>query len=360
MADLYKEDYNDGYYHLGADIEKYPDAVIYVIMSQRGPGKTYSALRYGLRTNQQLIYMKRTKEDVDLIANEGMSMSPYEPLNRDFDIDIKPRHISKGIAGFFRGDADVNSKPVSYCLALNALKTIKGMDLTTADLMVLDEFVPTLGDIQVRRTEGQLLLDTYMTASRDREMRGRPPLKLVLMSNTEQLACPIMDELELVDPTTELIMSGESYLYLEDRKILIHYIRPQEYEVTSKAQDMGMALCMRGTSWAARAFGGDFSGKGNDLSSVLVSKSLKGFTCEAEVIYKRKPFWVYKNRATGEWRACRVPHSAKKVMDLETDQGIRNFYALATNINIGLFHGRFTADSYSIYNVCANFNKVLK
>lgn len=358
MNDLYNEDYFDGYYHLGADLEKFPDAVIYVIMSQRGPGKTYSALRYGLRTGQQLIYMKRTKDDVDLIANEGMNMSPYEPLNRDFGINIRPRHISKGIAGFYRDGADENDPPVSYCLALNSLKNIKGMDLTSADLMILDEFVPTLGDIQVRRTEGQMLLDCYMTASRDREMRGRPPLKLVLMSNTEQLACPIMDELELVDPTSDLIMSGESYKYIEDRKILIHFIRPQEYAVTSKAQDMGMAIAMRGTSWAARAFGGEFTG--NDLTNVLVQKSLKGFVCEAEVWYKRKWFYVYKNPSTSEWRACRVPHKAKKTMNLETDTGVKQFYALCTWINTALYRGKFTADCYSIYNVCANFNKVLK
>ena len=39
------ERYDDGYYHIAKDIEKYPDATVYIVWSKRGPGKTYSALR---------------------------------------------------------------------------------------------------------------------------------------------------------------------------------------------------------------------------------------------------------------------------------------------------------------------------
>ena len=54
-----QEDYNDGYYHIGKDIEVFPDAVIYIVWSRRGPGKTYSALRYPYHKFRTL-YMKRT------------------------------------------------------------------------------------------------------------------------------------------------------------------------------------------------------------------------------------------------------------------------------------------------------------
>ena len=36
--------YDDGYYHVGKDIEMYPDAWCIIVWSRRGPGKTYSCL----------------------------------------------------------------------------------------------------------------------------------------------------------------------------------------------------------------------------------------------------------------------------------------------------------------------------
>ena len=46
VNDIYLYDFDDGYYHFYKDVIDYPDADIYVVWSRRGPGKTYSFLRY--------------------------------------------------------------------------------------------------------------------------------------------------------------------------------------------------------------------------------------------------------------------------------------------------------------------------
>ena len=53
------EDYNDGYYHFRKDVEDYPNIDTFIVWSRRGPGKTYSFLRYMVETDQFFIYMKR-------------------------------------------------------------------------------------------------------------------------------------------------------------------------------------------------------------------------------------------------------------------------------------------------------------
>ena len=41
-----EENFNDTYYHFKKDVLVYPSAGMYVVWSRRGPGKTYSFLRY--------------------------------------------------------------------------------------------------------------------------------------------------------------------------------------------------------------------------------------------------------------------------------------------------------------------------
>ena len=62
------EDYQDGYYHFAKDLEDYPEAGMYVVWSRRGPGKTYSFLRYCIDHDEFFIYMKRTNDDVELLC----------------------------------------------------------------------------------------------------------------------------------------------------------------------------------------------------------------------------------------------------------------------------------------------------
>ena len=54
-----KEDFNDSYYHFAKDLQDYPEAGAYVVWSRRGPGKTYSFLRYCVDNGIFFIYMKR-------------------------------------------------------------------------------------------------------------------------------------------------------------------------------------------------------------------------------------------------------------------------------------------------------------
>ena len=129
------------------DYDAYPDANIYIIMSQRGVGKTYSMLRESYETrHKRIIYMKRTIDDVTTICagDELADINPYKPINRDIGTNIKPHLLKKGI-GYFKNiyptkdGQDEHSEFVAYLAAMNALKTIRGVDFSDADFMVPDD-----------------------------------------------------------------------------------------------------------------------------------------------------------------------------------------------------------------------------
>ena len=151
-----KEDFNDSYYHFSKDLQEYPEAGCYVVWSRRGPGKTYSFLRYCTDNEIFFIYMKRTNDDVELLCTGSDSpdlkvdTDPFVPLNRDFGWNIKPKLIQKGIAGFY--DTNEEGKPIGapigLIVSMNRVSKVKGSDMSRASFICFDENPYTWSDIK--------------------------------------------------------------------------------------------------------------------------------------------------------------------------------------------------------------------
>ena len=357
--DFYPEWKSDDYYFFGDDLRKYPDAWCYVVWSRRGPGKTYSSLRFAYENNIPIVYMKRTIEDVGTICanSDGLDLSPYVPINRDSGSTIKPRLIRKGLGGFYsKMDKDGNAVglPFSYIVALNAMKTIKGMDLSNADWLMLDEFIPQIGET-IRHAEGQMLLDMYMTIARDRVKRGREQLKLILFANAENISTPITSELEIIDKMVDLSASGESHMYLEDRGILLHHITQKEIPL-AKMEMNGIYKAMQGTAWGEKAFGGEFSA--NDFTNIG-HKRLKGYQPVARFKYKRREYTIW--RKDEYVYICSAKGTTGRFYDIDTENGQKMFYAeIVRMLREDTANGYVTYEMYSLYDLIMNFRKIYK
>ena len=249
------------YYDISDDIKTYPDAWCYLIWSKRGPGKTYSTLRMCIEDKKKFVFIKRTKEDIDLLCahkkNVRFDISPFVPLNRDFGWNIKPLKIQKGIAGFYHSneEGEPSGEPVGYCVALSAASDVKGFDLSECDYMIFDEFIPKQYEI-VKRNEGDALLDIYMTVSRDRIVRGRGELKLICLANATSINNPTFNILDVTDQAADMDIFEKEYLYQQERKILMHNIRPITDDEAKELS--GIELAMTGTAWYEMSFSGHF------------------------------------------------------------------------------------------------------
>lgn len=350
---------SDKYYFFADDLRKYPDCWAYVIWSRRGSGKTYSALRFAYENKIPIAYMKRTIDDVNTICtvSNGFDLSPYVPINRDCNTNIKPKLIRRGIGGVYdkideRGE--VTGAPFSYILALNAMKTLKGMDLSIVDWLLLDEFIPQTGEI-IRQAEGEMLLDLYMTLSRDREKRGRDHLKLILFANAENITTPITNELEIIDDMIELVNSRQTHKYLEERGILLHYITNEEIPYTTEELTGGIYSGMAGTSWARKSFSGEFVH--NDFTA-LKRSTLKNYTPECCFIYKNKYYYVW--RYEEKVYINNIRGNTKEIYDLSTDSGKYSFFFdYVIDLKADTVDNYVTYSSYTIYNLIMNYRKIL-
>ena len=341
----------DNYYNFSDDLEKFPDCWCYIVWSARGVGKTYGALWYAYCKHIPIVYMKRTKGDVNLICNEnkiGFDASPYVPINRDHQTEIHARRIQDGIGGFYEGDLEAGGLPLSYVLALSAAKSYKGFDFSRCEWLVFDEFIPQIGEI-IRRGEGEMLLDLYMTIRRDREQRGRAPLKLVLFANAEDISTPTTNVLEVVDIMADMNANGEEYR--SERGIMLHHVRAQAPEDENK----GIYAAMAGTAWARKAFGGEFAN--NDFSCVR-SCSIKGMRPIIKLQHKGKEYYIYQRFSDSLFYMCSIRGTCSLSYNLDREIEAKRFW-----LEQGIFlvsqciDGRMLFQKYSMYDLIMNYRK---
>lgn len=357
------ENLNDGYYHLLNDLIRYPDATIIIAWSMRGPGKTYSALWESYYLNIPMVYIKRTNEDLQFIAGEvgDKERSPLVPINRDKGVNLKMKMIAKGIAGFYNTEWDEEKSeflpvgaPYSIGVSLNAIKSVKGYDASDAEWILLDEFIPQVGEI-VKKKEGEMLLDLYMTCQRDRLERGKDPQKLILFANAEEISTPITRTLEVIDDMAELNASGKRYRYLADRGILLHHITKDECTFMTEKSKKGIYKAMAGTDWAAKSFDGIFAN--NDFSCVQHQK-VNGFTLYAGFTYYGKEYYVLIRNQRFYICGIKVKGSAPHY-NLKKESEQKAFYAnIVLMLQTATMQGRCTFDRYSLYDLITRYKKI--
>lgn len=364
MRNNYEENYNDGFYHVGKDLEAFPDAWCIIVWSPRGSGKTYSGLWYSWGHEIKIVYAKRTVEDVNLIVSctdpDGkLDLSPYKPINRDKGTMIYPVKIQDGLGGFYNcPDGEPVGEPVSMILPLNKIKVVKGFDASEFDWLLVDEFIPQIGErTSAGNKEGELLLDLYMTMTRDRPARGKKDLKLILFANAEAISTPITNTLDVVDDMAEMQHSGENIRYLEERGILLHHITEDEFAISKAHQKTGIYKAMANTTWGAKTFEGDFAG--NDFTNVK-HVSLKNMKCLIEIINKKHHYYIYIS-PTGDYYMTTSQGKAPMRYDLNLENDQKKFFddwyfklRQATINNLMKFQ------KYSMYDLVVNFKKFYK
>lgn len=345
------------YYYFSDDLLKFPDAWLYVGYSRRGAGKTYSFLKHMMDSNIRFIYMKRTNDDVDLLTSGnkyGFDPSPFAPINRDCHVNIHAVKIREGLGAFHYMDEDYNPEgdPLGYVLSMNAAAKFKGFDFSDCDFICLDEFIPLPGTI-VKQSEGETLLDLYMTVSRDRQKRGKGVLKMVLFANAEDISTPITNTLEIVDDIAEMNATGESYRY--NRGIMIHHIN--EVELTEE-EKTGIYKAMEGTAWFAKSFGGIFSK--NDFSNVT-EKTLKGCKPLYHIHYKMHDYYIYIDYRNYMYYMCSKKAKTPLNYNLNRETEQRLFFNdRIPQLRAACISDRFKFEKYSMYDLIMNYRKIFR
>ncbi len=355
------------YYNIADDLRDYPDAWCYIVIGGRNTGKTYGALMDCLKENKKHVFIKRCNNDVNMLCagnhlgEKGggfeVDLSPYKSINRDTGENIKAFKIDEGLGSFYRcaDDGGAAGVPLGYLLSLSAIHKYKGFDMSDAEEVIFDEFIPQPWE-RINRKEGEQVMELYKTVARDRTLRGRSELKLICLANAVNVFNYTCEVLEITDIIADMSIKHQEVLYLDQRGILIRILKTSD-EMMDAEKKTGIYKAMHDTAWGHMAFSNEFAY--NDFTAIN-KNALKGYKPMIQLTYKNKCFYIYLNESSG-WYMCSSRCNAPVTYDLNTDAGqIAFYYDYAIDLRNEIVVGRMKFEKYSMYDMILNYKKRFK
>lgn len=274
-----------------------------VIIGARQVGKTYGALKYHLDNNIPFLLMRRTTKELEAIANNPK----FDPFNKlapeykcklfkygdsynimDYDDDYKP------IEGTYRGSA----------ISLPQIASVRGFDGSAFDAVILDEAVPEK-IVRVLKAEGDAMLNAYTTIAGNRELEGRPPLTLWLLSNTNNINSPILAAFNLLDDI--ISMQAKNREYIETSNGVSIFFGKSERIIEKRKQTVLARQVSPDSTFSRMAYGNEWS---YDISPIIRQRSIKGLT---PLCSFANNLFIWEGAAS--IYVCAAPHTAEPYRD---------------------------------------------
>lgn len=196
---------NDGW--INASVLVNCPAPFVVAVGGRGIGKTYGVMRELLHRQQPFIYLRRTQVQID--ACKVQELSPFAAICRDENRHIESRTISKYVAGFVEVCGELETLR-AIGLALSTFANVRGFDASGYEYVVFDEFIPEKHERPIPY-EGEAFLNVLETVNRNRELQGRQPVKVIMLSNANKLDSPILQAIGALAPLDKMTRTGKEW-----------------------------------------------------------------------------------------------------------------------------------------------------
>lgn len=229
------------------DIEKImtiPCPFIFLVHG-RGTGKTYGMCKFLVdHIGEKFLFMRRTQTEADTISYTDFS--PFQPVledNPDYPrLTVQGIPNVKNISAVYKaeesdGKLSAIGEAVGYIGALSTIANVRGFNGEQIKYLIYDEFIPERG-VRLLRDEGDRILNCYETVNRNRELKGKPPLKAVFLSNANRMDSPVFQSLGILDKIDQMTMRGQSECILHDRGIAV--LKLKESPISLKKADTAL------------------------------------------------------------------------------------------------------------------------
>lgn len=230
-------------------------ANIIMMWGGRGTGKTFTALKTMCDERRHYLYLRRTPGQVDTIAADA-DMWPFSPLNAAYHWDYQPRKV-KGAKSMWKvvsGPDD--EEPLGTISSVVNLGRTRGFSAPDTDYILLDEYQKDDLDFY-RKGEGVGLANIYETVNRNRELLGRPPCTLIMMSNAVGMANPYFMQWDVIDIVDRMIATRRRWLLLPDRGILL--IDLADSPIAAAKKDTALYKSLAGTDFYRSALENNYA-----------------------------------------------------------------------------------------------------
>ena len=206
-----------------AEEAKRINAAFVVEVGARQIGKTYGSLQRAVNNGKPFILMRRTKDEAKFICNGAVN--PFLALG---DPDIYCKSETEYTGGIYKNDVRIG-----MIMSLNSVAKVRGFYGQQYTDLIFDEFIPESHVYKIKN-EGDAFLNAIVTISGNRELNGEPPLLTWLLSNSNNIASPILSALNLTDKIESMIKRGQEFSALPERGVII--VLPKSEQILAKRQ----------------------------------------------------------------------------------------------------------------------------
>lgn len=286
-----------------------------VIIGPRQVGKTYGTLKHLITEKRMFSYWRRSEDELEFIT-KNPKYNPFRALRKEgLIIDI----IQAGKHDYRIGNAEYDEKgtptlqdELATGTSLLTVAKLRGFDGSSYTDIVFDEFIPERMVIQ-RKAEGDACVNGYITFAGNRELEGKPPLKLWLLANANSLKSPILAAWGLLPHVEKLIRSNAESL-ITDTGVLVAMPRSERIiEKRSETKAIGH-LKKAGGAVYGMAVENKFSY--DDLGQVR-PQSIKGMRPYIQMA----GIYIYEH--TGSLYVCEIKHNKRPIYGDTTDESVR-------------------------------------
>lgn len=270
-------------------------ANIIIMWGGRGTGKTYTCLRDTVERGEDFLLLRRTPTQVDTIAADS-SMWPFTPINQDTGRLIVAERV-KGVRGMYRAVDETNPdcpQPVGMISSVVTLGRTRGFSSESVSRIILDEYQKDELDYY-RKGEGVGLANIYETVNRNRELKGKEPCKLILMSNAVGMVNPYYMQWDLVDIVDKMIGTRRRFMYLPGRGILL--VDLADSPIAEKKKDTALYRSLAGTDFYRSALENQYSGEERSKTASKDLVQYRPLVCVGRLC-------IYRHKSNGTYYVC--------------------------------------------------------
>lgn len=328
-----------------------------IIIGKRQIGKTYGVLKLMLDEDKRFILLRGMKTELEMLER-GVN-SPFEKIHGyegkilfDKNSDYTAEIVRQELQIDDEGESHINNTVIGMGAALSSIGRVRGFNGDIYTDVVFDEMIPESHLLKVRHG-GDAFLNMYTTVSGNREIEGKPPLRVWCLANSNNLDSDILQALNITDVVEKMSLRGEESRILKDRGIMI--ILPDSQQIIDKRKKMALYKAIGGESkFAKMAYGNEFAY--NDYSDVGV-KPLSEY--KAIIKVGSLVIHLHKNDKTVYVTDLYNGNVYTRHIYTDTDYGLMKFAREQADLRAAYLRGRVTFQNMVVKNTFLKYMELL-
>lgn len=289
------------------------------IIGGYGIGKTYSAIdRAVLSYPGSFLYLRNTREQLQ--ESCGTFGNPFKKWAADHDRDIIMK-MEKSHAVISEQTRE-ERKILGYGANLSTFENLRGVSLEDCFFGIFDEFIENRS---FTFDQFKSFVRMYETVNRNREILGKDPFKVVLLSNAQRLGNPILRGFNLIPVIEAMQKSGQRTAITNNGQVRIDL---PFSEVSDAKKETALYKATEGALFQREALNNNFI---NDSFTGVKKVNINEFTPMVCI----DGIYIYKHKSEVLYYACSVPANIRKYSSKDNFLIFYKLYGFQLKLAIG-------------------------